>query len=79
VRRAAALLLLGVRRPLPSIDICCRRGAQQQTRRSGVRRVNDETDSQTDRQTDGRTPDSFIDPAPHTTRQQCQQSEPHTP
>ena len=41
-----------------SIDIVCRQGAQQQTRRSacGGRMMG---------QTDRRTPDSFIDPATH--------------
>jgi len=49
VRRSAALLLLGARRPPLTIDISCRHGAQQQTRRSCVRMV-----GRTDRQTDGR-------------------------
>jgi len=48
VRRAAAPLLLGVRRPPLSIDISCRHSAQQQTRRSGVLRANCGTDGQTD-------------------------------
>jgi len=38
--------------------------AQQQTRRSGVCRPSDGTDGRTD----GRTPDRFIDPAPHAVR-----------
>jgi len=37
-----------VLRPLQSIDIFCRHGAQQQTRRSGMRLANDGTYRQTD-------------------------------
>jgi len=48
---AVAPLLAGA---LLSIDIACRHGAQQQTRRSSVRRTNDETDGRTDGQTDRR-------------------------
>jgi len=43
-RRAAAPLLLGVRRPPLSIDIFCLYGAQQQTRRTWRLRSNDVTD-----------------------------------
>jgi len=44
-RRAAALLLLGVRQLPLSIDIPCSHGAQQQTRRTPPRlRLNDGTD-----------------------------------
>jgi len=45
---AVALLLPRARRPALSIDVSCRHGAQQQTRRSGARRANDGTDTQTD-------------------------------
>ena len=46
--RAAALLLLGARQPLLSIDISCPPDLQLQSRHSGVRRPNDGTDRQTD-------------------------------
>jgi len=36
-------LLVSARRLPLSINISCRHGAQQQTRRSGVRQANDET------------------------------------
>jgi len=52
------------RRRLLWTDMSCRRGAQQQTRRAPLLLSNDETD----RQTDGRTPDRYIDPAPHAMR-----------
>jgi len=48
-------------RPALSSDIFCAYGAQQQTRRTPLLRL-------TDGQMDGRTPDRFIDPAPHTMR-----------
>jgi len=52
--RAAARLLLSAWRPPLSIDISCRHGAQQQTRRTWrLRRMMGRTD--TDRRTDGRT------------------------
>jgi len=68
-RRAAAPLLVGVRRlprPAPplSIDISGLHDAQQQSHRTPRLR----SDFGTDRQTDGRTHDRFIDPAQHTTR-----------
>jgi len=62
VRRAAAPLLLGARRPSLSIDISCLHGVQQQTRRTPLLLSNDGT------QTDGWTPDRFIDSASHTMR-----------
>jgi len=62
VRRAAAPLLLGARRPPLSIDISCLHGVQQQTRRTPLLLSNDGT------QTDGWTPDRFIDSASHTMR-----------
>jgi len=43
-------------------------GAQQQTRRTPLLRSNDGTNRRTDGETDGRTPDRYIDPAPHTVR-----------
>jgi len=43
----------GARRQLLSIDISCWYGAQQQTRRNGVRRTNDGTHTETDKQTQG--------------------------
>jgi len=58
-RRAAATLLLGVRRPPQSIDTSCAHGAQQQTRRTPRLR----SDDGTDKETDGRTLDSFVDAA----------------
>jgi len=65
-RRAAARMLLTADRAV--IDRSSGRWVhmQQQTRSSGVRRP-DGTDGH-DRRTDGRTPDSCIDPAAHTTR-----------
>ena len=63
-RRAAAPLLLSAVQQ--SINTSCPPGTQQQTRNSSVRRANDETDRQTDGQTDRRTPDRYIDLAPHT-------------
>jgi len=52
-----------------SVDISCQRGAQQQTRHSGVwLSTNDETDGRTDGQTDRRALDHRIDLAPHTMR-----------
>jgi len=64
-RRAAAPLLHAERRRKQlSIDVSCRRGAEQQTRRTPLLLSNDGTD----RQTDGRTRERFIDPAPHTGR-----------
>jgi len=59
-RRAAATLLLGVRRPPQSIDTSCAHGAQQQT---AARRGCGRMMGQTNRQTDGRTLDSFVDAA----------------
>jgi len=50
--------------PALSINIFCAYGAQQQTRRTPLLRLTDGTDWLTDR----RTPDRFIDPAPHTMR-----------
>jgi len=64
-RRAAAQLLLTAGRAAISIDIFWPPGPRQQTRSSGVRGGQM---GQTDRQRDGRTPDSCIDPAPHTMR-----------
>jgi len=61
---AAPLLLLGARRPPLSIDISHTRDARQQIRRTPLLLSVDGTD----RQTDGRTPDRYIDPAPHATR-----------
>jgi len=55
-RRSAAPLMLSAGQQW--IDIYCSLAAQQQTRSSGVRLA----DIQTDRQ----TPDHYIDPAPHT-------------
>jgi len=46
-----------------STNIFCPPGPQQQTRCSGVRRPNDETDRR-----DGQAPGRFIDPATHTIR-----------
>jgi len=64
-RRVAARLLLTADPPAvqQSIDISWQPGPQQQTRGSGVRQPDG-----TDGQTDGRTPDSCIDPAPHSVR-----------
>jgi len=64
-RRAAARLLLTAHPPRvkQSINISCPPGQRQQTRSSSTRLPNG-----TDRQTDGQTPDSCIDPAPHTMR-----------
>ena len=66
----AARLAAVDRRPCSSrsTSSALRPGPQQQTRRSGVRRTNDSTDSQTNGRTDGRTPDSCIDPAAHSMR-----------
>ena len=55
-------------RPALSINIFCAYGAQQQTRRTPLLRSTDGTDWLTDRRADGRTPDRFIDPAPHIMR-----------
>jgi len=57
-------LLLSAGAMQQSIDISRPPGAEQQTRRSGMRQSNDGTDGQTGR----RTLDSFIDPAAHATR-----------
>ena len=46
-----------------SIDIFCRPGAQQQTRRNSVWRANNGTDGRTDKRTDRRTSDRYIDSA----------------
>ena len=46
-RRAAAPLLLGAGAPPLSIDMSCRRGTQQQTRRTPQRLLNDGTDQRT--------------------------------
>jgi len=76
--RAAAPLLLGADRA--AIDRCLLpAGPEQQTRRPLQRRAaaklwDGRTDGQTDRRSDGRTPDSFIDPAPHTLWVQCQRT-----
>ena len=48
-------------RRLLSIDIACQKGAQQQTRRPPLLLATDE-------RTDGRTPERYIDPAPHDAR-----------
>ena len=68
-RRAAApgCGAAAARRPALSIDIFCAYGAQQQTHRTPLLR-SIVWDRLTDGQTDGRTPDRFIDPAPHTMR-----------
>ena len=66
-RRAAAPWCCSAaagRTPL-SINISCRHGAQQQTRRTPRLRSHDGTD----RRTDGRTLDRFIDLAQHTMRE----------
>jgi len=63
-RRAAVLLLLGVRRPPLSINISCSHGAQQQSRGTPLLRSNDGTD----KRTDGRTPNRYTDYAPHNMR-----------
>jgi len=47
-----------------SIDICCRRPRSAANQPHAAAAVN-----RRDRQTDGRTPDRYIDPAPHTTMQ----------
>ena len=57
-------LLLIAGRAAISIDISRRYDTQQQTRRTPLLLLIDETD----RQTGGQTLDRFIDPAPHTVR-----------
>jgi len=59
-RRAAAQLLLSAVPQSIDIDICCKPGPQQQTRRTLLQRAD-----KTDRRTDRRTPYRYIDPAPH--------------
>jgi len=53
----------GRRAPAPSIDISCRRGAWQQTRRMQQLLSIDGTDRRTEGHSTG-----FVDPAPHATR-----------
>jgi len=60
---AAAPLLLLSAGARCTIDIFCRPGAQQQTRRNSVWRANNGTDGRTDKRTDRRTSDRYIDSA----------------
>ena len=53
-------------RPRLSVDISCRLGAQQQTRRPPLLMSINGTERRTDRRTDGRTPDRYLDRAAHT-------------
>jgi len=51
----------GTRRPQLPIDICCRRSAANLSHAAAAV-------DRRDRQADGRTPDRYIEPAPHITR-----------
>jgi len=62
LRRHCCWARLSPRLSPPSIDISRRYDTQQQTRRTPLLLLIDETD----RQTGGQTLDRFIDPAPHT-------------
>ena len=55
-------------RPQLFIDVSCRQGAQQQTRRPPLLLSIDGTDKRTERWTDGRTYDRYIDSVWHIMR-----------
>jgi len=65
-RRRRVALHGSAARPRLSVDISCRLGAQQQTRRPPLLMSINVTERRTDRRTDGRTPDRYLDPAAHT-------------
>ena len=67
LRRAAADRRIAGRAAIDRYLLAAEPGSQQKIRSIDLRRP-DETDGQTDR----RTPDSCIDPAPHTICRQCQ-------